>query len=117
MNEPPSNKYSVDDASPLWSTLPFALPLLCGLFVLPFLGWQRAILRAYADALKDPQWSERWNEDARDRAKLLWDAYGKFEKSQHEYGKDWRDWQSDLIRGYLETVDGVLKSLGPRPSR
>jgi hypothetical protein len=117
MNEPPSNKDSDDDASRLGAMFPFALPVLCGLFVLPLLGWQRAILRAYQDALEDPKWRERWEEDARDRAKLLWDAYLDFERSQQEFGKEWRAWQSDLVRGYLETVDGVLRSLGPRRSR
>lgn len=116
MDEPTSRE-SGDDASRLGSPLPFTLPFFSALFVLPFLDWQRAMLQAYQDALKDPKWRERWEEEAKDRGKVVLEAYLNFSKSQEELGKQWLAWQSDLVRGCLETLDGVLRSLDPKRSR
>ena len=116
MSDPTSRKAG-DDASRLGSTLPFTLPFFSALFVLPVLAWQRAMLKAYQDALKDPQWRERWDEEAKGRGKVLLEAYLDFSKSQEEFGKQWIEWQSDLVRGCLETLDGVLRSVDPKRPR
>src|SRR5262245_18805759 len=102
------------DASRPWASLPFAVPLFSTLFVLPFLDWQRAVLKAYQDALSDTKWRVRWDEETKGRGKVLLDAYLNFTRSQEQFSKQWTDWQSDLVRGYLETLDGVLKSLDPK---
>lgn len=110
----PTSKAAGDDASRPGPTLPLALPLFTALFVLPLLDWQRAILKAYQDALQDPKWPERWDEEAKDRGKVVLEAYLHFSKSQEELGKQWLAWQSDLARSCLETLDGVLRSLDPK---
>lgn len=116
MDKPPS-KESDDSAPRLLSPFAFTLPLLGSLFVLPLLDWQRALLKAYQKALADPAWLERWEEDAKSRAGLLMEAYLESSKSRQEFGEQWVAWQSDLVRGYLETLDGVLRSFERRTSR
>lgn len=113
----PASRVSDDDAPRLPFPFAFTLPLMSSLFVLPLLNWQRAILRAYQEALEDPAWRERWEEDAKSHARHLIEAYLDYGRSRPDFGKQWVAWQSDLVRGCLETLDGVLRSLDPKRSR
>lgn len=88
----------------------FALPFLCSLFVFPLLDWQRVMLKAYQEMLNDQKWAELTHEEAKRRGTFLLKAYLEVTKSRQERGQHMLAWQSDLVHGYLQMLEGVLGS-------
>jgi hypothetical protein len=98
-----------DPAREFLAELARILPRLGAICLLPFLEWQRALLKCYQKALEDPTFRQVAGEQAKAFAKALMASYLDFSRSEPEPGRRLVALQSDLINGYLEAVERVLR--------
>jgi hypothetical protein len=96
--------------------LGLGIPLWCSLFMLPWLDWQRALLKAYHDAVSAPDATADAKSDARERAVRMLKAYLDSTTSRPDYAKTLLSWQSDLMRAYVQMLDGVVRSFEQKTS-
>jgi hypothetical protein len=127
MVDPASREFNFPE---MMSTFGFALPFWCSPLLLSLLDWPRAlltahaeivkekdpaewvraVLKAYEEALKDPARATLAGEESRRFATLLMRAYLDLSQLRQEYGHRLLAVQSDLVRGYLEILEGALRS-------
>jgi len=111
------------------SALSAGLPLVCSMMVLPWLELQRTLLTAYQETLTkvsapperaasstltgqtgQTETSGQPDDEARRRMIRLMQAYLDSGRSAPDYGTQLLAWHSDLVRGYLQIVEGALRS-------
>ena len=98
-----------DPARELFSEFAQIVPGLGAAFLVPFLEWQRALLKSYQKTLQDPSFRQAWGDHAKTLAKAVMASYLDASRSEREPGERLVAMQSDLINAYLEALEGVLR--------
>jgi hypothetical protein len=112
--EPSATQEFLGQLAGIFSELGPSLALACSALLLPLLEGQRALLRSYQQALKDPSFRHAQEEHARALAKVLMASYLDLSRSQRENHDRLVEMRSRLITTYLEALDKVLGGLRDR---